>query len=355
MTKKLAKALFGWYSKRARDLPWRGQKDPYTIWVSEVMLQQTQVETVIPYYLRWMEAFPNVEALAEAGIDEVLILWEGLGYYRRAHNLHKAAQIITSELGGVFPLEYEEIKNLPGVGPYIAAAIAAFAYEADVIALDGNLRRVLSRIFNFEGDPRSKEGEESLVSRALLLMPSGTSSKFNQAIMDLGSLICLPREPMCSKCPIGPYCEAYAKGVQKDRPIRKKKEPIPHFTVTAGVLERDGKILIARRPEGELLGGLWEFPGGKCEEDEILTECLQREWREELGLDIDGGEQLGIFPHAYTHFRVIVHAFRCSIKEGEPIAHEHLELRWVKPEEFEKYPMGKVDREISRVIVRKML
>jgi A/G-specific adenine glycosylase len=350
MFKRPTQALLDWYSMNARDLPWRGLKDPYAIWVSEVMLQQTRVETVIPYYTSWIARFPNIEKLAEAEIHDVLQLWEGLGYYRRAHHMYRAAKLILSDYGGVFPEKLEDIEGLPGIGPYTAAAIAAFAFDEDVIAYDGNLRRVLSRLFNFAGDPRSPQGERTLVSKALEWMPSGSSSRFNQAIMDLGALICHPRAPQCSSCPLQSFCQAYAAGVQEDRPIRKKKGSIPHFTVTAGVLECDGKVLIARRPEGELLGGLWEFPGGKCESEETLEDCLLREWREELGMDIYMGEALGVFSHAYTHFRVTVHAFKCLASGEEPEAHEHSELRWVKPDELKRYPMGKVDREISRTI-----
>jgi len=348
-----AHALLEWYSINARDLPWRGLKDPYAVWVSEVMLQQTRVDTVIPYYMRWMERFPNIEKLAEAGIQDVLQLWEGLGYYRRAHHMYHAAKLILSDYGGAFPERLKDIESLPGIGSYTAAAIAAFAFDEDVIAYDGNLRRILSRLFNFAGDPQSPQGKRTLVSKALQWMPSRSSSRFNQALMDLGALICHPRAPQCSSCPLQSFCQAYAAGVQEDRPIRKKKGSIPHFAVTAGVLECDGKVLIARRPEGQLLGGLWEFPGGKCENEETLEECLLREWREELGLDIYIGENLGVFSHAYTHFRVTVHAFKCLASGEEPEAHEHSELRWVKPDELQRYPMGKVDREISKAIAGK--
>ena len=352
MSKLSAQALLDWYSVHARDLAWRGQKDPYAIWVSEVMLQQTRVDTVIPYYNRWMEKFPNLEALAEAEIDDVLQVWEGLGYYRRAHHLYQAAKQILTECDGVFPKDLNGIMNLPGVGRYTAAAIAAFAYEADVIAYDGNLRRVLSRLFDFAEDPRSPRGERILISKALEWMPSGSSSKFNQALMDLGALICHPRAPKCDACPLQFCCQAFASGVQEERPVRTKRDPIPHYLVTAGVLERDGKVLIARRPEGELLGGLWEFPGGKCEEGETLEACLLREWREEMGVDISIGASLGAFSHAYTHFRVTVHAFKCFPSGGELGAHAHTELCWVKPGKLQNYPMGKVDRKISMAVTQ---
>jgi A/G-specific adenine glycosylase len=350
MPTKLTTTLLEWYSKHGRELPWRNQKNPYAIWISEVMLQQTRVETVIPYYKKWMNRFPSLEELAEADIDDVLSLWEGLGYYRRVHNLHKAAKLLVGDYEGTFPRKIEELQNLPGIGAYTAAAMAAFAYEADVVALDGNLRRVLSRLFDLDQDPRSLEGESYLAEKALDLLPSGASSTFNQALMDLGAMICLPRTPRCQACPIRSHCQAKAKGVQEDRPIRVKKAPIPHYIVTAGVLERDDKVLIARRPQEKLLGGLWEFPGGKCEQDESLEDCLQREWREELELDVQVGEEVGVYSHAYTHFRVTVHAFKCSSAQGDPVAHEHSEVRWVYQKALRSYPMGKVDRKISMAV-----
>jgi len=351
MAMSSARALLDWYSKHARDLPWRDQKDPYAVWVSEVMLQQTRVETVIPYYHNWMKAFPNLRALADSDLDEVLGVWEGLGYYRRAHNLRRAAKLVVEKHAGILPQSVEELKRLPGIGSYTAAAIAAFAHDAEVIALDGNLRRVLSRLFDYDQDPRAPAGEKHLVQQALEMMTSGAASNFNQALMDLGAMICVPNNPLCDRCPLSQDCLALEQGVQQDRPVGQKKKPIPLYKVSAGVLEREGKVLIARRPMEKLLGGLWEFPGGKCEGDETLEDCLIREWGEELDLEVQTGQAYGVFSHAYTHYRVTVYAFECLSVEGEPKVLEHEEIRWVRPDELSEYPMGKVDREISRVIL----
>ena len=347
-----AKALLDWYSKHARDLPWRDQKDPYAVWVSEVMLQQTRVDSVVPYYQNWMRAFPNLRALADADLDEVLGVWEGLGYYQRAHNLRRAAKLVVEKYGGILPKEVEELKRLPGIGSYTAAAITAFAHDAGVIALDGNLRRVLSRLFDYEKDPRAPAGEKHLVQQALEMMPRGAGSSFNQGLMDLGAMICVPNNPLCDRCQLSQDCLALKQGVQQDRPVSQKKKPIPHYKVSAGVLEREGKVLIARRPVGELLGGLWEFPGGKCEQDETLEDCLIREWAEELDLEVQMGQAYGVFSHAYTHFRVTVHAFECLSVEAEPKVLEHEEIKWARPDELSEYHMGKVDREISRAILK---
>jgi A/G-specific adenine glycosylase len=343
--------LLAWYAEHARDLPWRRQRDPYAVWVSEVMLQQTRAETVVPYYLRWMDRFPNVEALVAASRDEVLGMWEGLGYYRRAHNLHQAAHILVAENEGALPGEVDKLRHLPGIGPYTAAAIAAIAFNQDVIAIDGNLRRVISRLIDLAIDPRSPEGERQLRSWALGELPSGQSSIFNQALMDLGAMVCIPRTPNCGVCPLPQSCLAFQRGVQDARPVRAPRKPIPHITATAAVLRRGKRVFIGRRPEGVLLGGLWEFPGGRLEPEESLESCLRREIGEEIGVEVEVGVSLGAFNHAYTHFRVTVHAFECKLIMGEPQAFEHSEVRWVSPERLREYPMGKIDRAIAHTIL----
>ncbi|NIS81799.1 MAG: A/G-specific adenine glycosylase [Anaerolineales bacterium] len=351
MSSSLADALLAWYRENARDLPWRRTQDPYAIWVAEVMLQQTRVETVIPYYQRWMECFPTVRDLAAADRDQVLSLWEGLGYYRRAHHLHQAAQEVVAKFDGELPCSVDELVRLPGIGKYTAAAISAIAFNQDVVPLDGNLRRVLSRLGDLEVDPRTAEGERSLVTWALDALPSGRASAFNQALMDLGATLCTPRSPVCASCPIATACLSFQRGVQAARPVRTPRRSIPHRTVTAGVLWREGKVLICRRPEGELLGGLWEFPGGTQESGESLKACLRRELVEELGIVVEPGNSLGVFNHAYTHFRITLHTFECRILSGEPQALEHSDVRWVELQSLSDYPMGKVDRQIARLIV----
>jgi A/G-specific adenine glycosylase len=350
MSSNVAQALIAWYAEYARDLPWRRTHDPYAIWISEVMLQQTRVETVVSYYARWMERYPTVGALAKASRDEVLALWEGLGYYQRAHNLHQAAKIVLMEHGGALPSSPAELARLPGIGRYTAAAIGAIAFNHDVVALDGNLRRVLSRLDNLAVDPRSPEGERRLLATASEMLPKGQASVFNQALMDLGATVCTPRAPICTICPVASLCLSFQAGVQEERPVRVKRKSIPHYAVAAAVIHRDGQVLIARRPEGGLLGGLWEFPGGKVEQGETFETCLRRELGEELGVMVEPGSKVGVFRHAYTHFRVTVHAFVCRIAGGEPEALEHTAICWVSPGRLGDYPMGKVDRSIARNI-----
>jgi A/G-specific adenine glycosylase len=348
MTHPASLALLEWYADNARDLPWRNTHDPYAIWVSEIMLQQTRVETVIPYYERWMERYPTVTDLAEASIDEVLRHWEGLGYYRRAHNLHRGAIQVVKQYGGQIPDTQKILKSMPGIGEYTAAAIAALAFNVDAIALDGNLRRVFARLLDLEIDPRQPEGKRRIRAWADNLLPTGQASAFNQGLMDLGAMVCLPRIPRCEDCPLSAWCLAYEHGTQPIRPVKKTKGPIPHYFAAAGVLQREGKVLIGRRPEDKLLGGLWEFPGGKQGQNESLEECLSRELEEELGVEVEVGVSLGKFVHAYTHFRITVQVFFADIISGEPKPLDHDELAWVRPSQFVQYPMGKIDRAIAR-------
>lgn len=343
--------LLRWYHDHARSLPWRGHPDPYAIWVSEVMLQQTRVETVIPYFNRWMERFPTVAVLASAPLQEVLSLWEGLGYYGRARNLHRAARVVMEELHGVLPSEAPLLRKLPGIGRYTAAAIASIAFNRDEPTLDGNIRRVLARYFNVAEDARSPVGERRLWQLASQHLPAGQAGAYNQALMDLGAGICTPKSPDCEHCPLNETCQARALGIQEQRPVLPRKPAVPHYTVTAAVISRDGRVLIACRPPQGLLGGLWEFPGGKQQEGEDLPSCLRREICEELGVEIGVGEQLGTYQHAYTHFRVTLHAFKCWLVKGEPCPIEAVDLRWVTPGELGQFPMGKIDRQISKTLL----
>lgn len=315
------------------------------------MLQQTRAETVVPYYRRWMARFPTLASLAAASQAEVLRSWEGLGYYRRALALRDGARRILADHRGSFPREPSVLRRLPGIGPYTAAAVAALAFGRDEIALDGNLRRALSRLTNLATDPRRPEGERRLLTYAWKLLPRGRAADFNQALMDLGSLICLPREPRCGECPLPRWCAARRAGVERQRPVRAERRPVPRHAAVVGVLRRDGRVLIGRRPPGRLLGGLWEFPGGKRRSSESLEACLRRELKEELGVNVAIAQPLGRVRHAYSHFRVLVHVYDCRLLRGEPTPLEHSALRWAAPSQLQRYPMGKVARTIARALV----
>jgi A/G-specific adenine glycosylase len=316
------------------------------------MLQQTRVETVIPYYQRWMERFPTLAALAAADLQEVLAAWEGLGYYSRARNLHRAAQVVMAEHGGALPATVSALRRLPGVGRYTAGAIASLAFGADAPALDGNIRRVLARCFDVDLPLRSAQGERRLWDLALEYLPGGQAGAYNQALMDLGATICTPRSPACSRCPLSQLCLARERGLQEQRPVIAEKPPLPHVIVTAAVIHQEGRFLIAQRPLRGLLGGMWEFPGGKLQPGEDLASCLQREIREELDVTVMVGGQIGVYRHAYTHFRVTLYAFDCSLADSRsPQAREHAALKWVAPSELASYPMGKIDRQIAKTLL----
>ena len=340
--------ILAWYDQAARRMPWRGHPDPYAVWVSEIMLQQTRVETVIPYFERWMMRFPSIAALAEASEQEVLATWEGLGYYSRARNLHKAARVLVDKFAGTLPSDPAALRRLPGIGRYTAGAIASMAFGLDVPTLDGNIRRVLARLFDVSQPADAPAGEKLLWALAEEYLPAGRAGDFNQALMDLGATVCLPRHPTCLICPLSSLCRARELGIQEQRPVLKPRVEVPHYTVTAAVLQRAGTVLLARRPSEGLLGGMWEFPGGKVEAGESLEDCLKREMREELGVQVRVGQAFGVYRHAYTHFRITLHAFRCELVEGRPRPLQAAGLAWVAPADLGNYPMGKVDRLIAR-------
>jgi A/G-specific adenine glycosylase len=252
----IAAALLRHFDAHRRAMPWRETRDPYAIWVSEVMLQQTRVDTVRPYYERWLRRFPTVGALADAELDDVLREWQGLGYYRRARNLHRAARMVRERYHGELPREPAALRALPGVGEYTAGAVASIAFGARVPAVDGNVRRVLARLYDL-ADP----GPAELRDRAAALIPAGRPGDFNESLMELGATTCSPRAPDCGACPIAEWCAARALGVQEERPVRKRRGPVPAITVVTAVLARPGGgLLLTRRPETGLLAGLWEFP-----------------------------------------------------------------------------------------------
>lgn len=341
--------LLQWYDANAADLPWRGTGDPYHVWLSEVMLQQTQIETVKPYFARFLAAYPTVGALAAAPLDDVLKLWEGLGYYSRARNLHKAAQMVAGELDGQFPQTVDDLLKLPGVGRYTAGAIASIAFDQSAPVLDGNVIRVLARLYDLGDDVRQTATQQHLWQIAADLLPNARPGDYNQALMELGQTVCRPKNPDCAACPVREHCRAAANGTQSERPVKAKRAPTPHYDVAAGMVWDDaGRVLIAQRPLDGLLGGLWEFPGGKQEPDETLPECLRRELQEELALDVEVGELFAVVKHAFTHFKITLHAFTCTLAPGAapPQALGVRDFAWVLPTELGNYSFGKADRQV---------
>lgn len=347
--------LLAWYDRAAADLPWRTPPgtiiaDParaYPVWLSEIMLQQTQVETVKPYFLRFMAAYPTVEALAAAPLDDVLKLWEGLGYYSRARNLRRAAQRVAAEYGGQFPQSVEGLQALPGIGRYTAGAIASIAFDAPAPVLDGNVIRVFARATDLMDDVTAAGTRAALWKLAEDWLPETRAGDYNQALMELGRTICTPRNPHCTDCPIAGHCLAYARGTQDARPVRRARAVTPHHDVTAGMIwNESGELLIAQRPLEGLLGGLWEFPGGKAEPGETLEDCLRRELTEELAIEVEVGELFCVVRHAFTHFRITLHAFTCRHTRGEPQLLGVQAVAWVRPDQLDAYAFGKADRQV---------
>jgi A/G-specific adenine glycosylase len=308
------------------------------------MLQQTRVETVIPYFEKWMRLFPTVKDLANATEHDVLNVWEGLGYYNRARNLHKAAKIVAEKHGGKLPRDLDDLRALPGIGRYTVGAIASMAFGMDEPTLDGNLRRVFARLFDVTEPADSPAGEKILWDFAGQNLPKGQAGDYNQALMDLGAMICLPKNPHCLICPLMQTCKAHENGTQDKRPVLKPKKEGPHSVHAAGVIMKNGRVLLAKRPSAGLLGGMWEFPNGRVEGDPAkeLTKALKMGYR----LKVQKKEALGFIQHAYTHFNVTVHVFRCELVEMS----KDKNLKWLKMTELEDYPMGKVDRQIARKI-----
>lgn len=352
-------SLLRWYSRNRADLPWRRDPSPYRVWLSEIMLQQTQVETVIPYYRRFLVAFPTIADLAGAPLDAVLKLWEGLGYYSRARNLHRAARLLMAEYDGALPSQVDELIKLPGIGRYTAGAIASIAFGQREPVLDGNVIRVFTRLLDLPDDISRSATQTQLWRAAAEWLPAQGAGEYNQALMELGQKICRPKNPHCGACPLRTSCRAFAAGTQAARPVRGKRAPTPHFDVTAGLIRDErSRLLIAQRPLDGLLGGLWEFPGGKREGRESLADCLRRELREELAIEVDVGQRFAVVDHAFTHFKITLHVFDCRYKGAlppysEPQALAALDWAWVCERELGRYSFGKADRQVIAELARR--
>lgn len=332
------KNLLQWFEENQRDLPWRRTYDPYHVWISEIMLQQTQVKTVLPYFDRWLKALPTIQSVAEADEQTILKLWEGLGYYSRARNLQKAAQVIVAEHGGVFPSDPAAIRKLPGIGPYTAGAIASIAFNQEQPIVDGNIIRVLARLLNDPSNTRDRATMEHYWHLAEKLIPKGEARNFNQAMMEFGALQCTPKNPKCGTCPLQEKCEAFAADTQDVLPNRGESTTKVNLQVSVALIQRSNKIFIQRRQHGGLMGGLWEFPGGKIEAGESPEGALHREIKEELGITLTNVQPFLKIKHAYTKYLVDLHCFTADHEGGEIVLTAAQESQWVPLEELEKFP-----------------
>jgi A/G-specific adenine glycosylase len=346
LKKKIQTTLLRWFKKNKRDLPWRKTKDPYATWVSEIMLQQTQVATVIPYYQKFLKSFPTIRHLAKSDLSKVLKIWEGLGYYSRARNLHRASQIVLNQFHGKIPDTLNDLLSLPGIGRSTAGSILSFAFHKEAPILDGNAKRVLSRLFAVSGSSGERKTEQLLWKISESLIPKGFSNPFNQALMDLGSMICTPKGPKCSHCPLRQFCKGKAWGEPERYPAKGVKKTIPHIEAVSAVIQKNGKILLHQRPPKGLLGGLWEFPNWWIEEKRLerlrlrLRNCIKKE----TGLNVEVKELIGTFQQTYSHFKLTLHVFHCQPLIGKAKG------KWVPIRNLSLLPMSRIHRRIANTL-----
>lgn len=318
--KTFLQRLLRWYKKHGRhDMPWRKTDDPYAVFLSEIMLQQTTVATVGPYYARFLKKFPTAKALAEADLNDVLALWSGLGYYARARNLWSAMKMIQEEFKGRFPKTPEQLQKMPGVGPYTAGAVAAFAFDHPAAVLDGNIIRVLMRVMAIEDDPKLKAVQVVLGSLSLALSKGrGGSRHINLALMDLGSTVCLPQNPLCDQCPVAEFCLAKAAKRQNEIPLKGETPERPTVRRMYAAIEWDGKYLLGQRPKQGLFGGLWEFIGFDAPAGVEPIQYLEESVEKELGFPIRVQRALPAFEHQLSHRIFIVRSFVCEPQTTGP-------------------------------------
>ncbi len=332
--------LLTWYRKTRRDLPWRRTRDPYEIWISEVMLQQTQVSTVIPYYERFLARFPTPKDLAEASEDQVMALWTGLGYYSRARNMHRAARAMVERHGGRLPDSHQTLSDLPGIGPYTAAAVASIAFGLPHAVLDGNVARILSRLEALPGDDRTTANRKHLWALAQDLLDTKSAGDFNQAMMELGATVCSPREPNCGVCPVASLCLARQEGDPQNYPRRPagKKQVRVHWSVAR--IELDGAFLLVRSASPGLFEGMWELPWADCGPAD-LPAALEAKY----DLRIEPGEKLGVVQHSITHRRISLHAIRAALATGR--ARETGKQRcWVRADQLGEHGLSSMARKV---------
>lgn len=332
--RSFARSLIPWYKKSARDLPWRRTRDPYKIWISEVMLQQTTVAAVTPYYERWVQKFPTVQAVAAAPQETVLKMWQGLGYYQRAKNIHKTARIITEQHSGIIPDDENFLRRLPGFGAYTTGAVLSIAFHQRKPIIDANVRRVVMRQMALSGKADSAR-DKCILEFLEATMPPKEISAFNQGLMELGALLCRGKMPLCLACPVRKTCKACREGRQEVIP-EPKKSVVKDIEVAVAVIRNNGKFLIQQRPSSGLFGDLWEFPGGKIEAGETPQDAVRREVKEEVGVDIEVEKALAHVRHFYTQFRANLHVWLCQ--PVQPIG-ETERRKWVALKNLAWYPM----------------
>lgn len=335
--------LVTWYQAHHRQLPWRESNDPYRIWISEVMLQQTQVKTVISYFYKFIHHFPTLDELAQADLERVLKMWEGLGYYARARNFHKAAKRISKDLNGIIPDDFSQFKTLPGVGDYIGAAVQSIAFGHPFAVVDGNVKRVLARLYCLRHPVNKSSSHQYFKGHADLLLEKKDPGTFNQAMMELGALICTPRKPQCTVCPVSQFCKAFLSDRMDEYPRRVKAKKVPTYHIAAGIVRKKGQMLITRRKLDGLLGGLWEFPGGKLKTGEDAASACIREIQEETGICVQTDAHLTTVHHAYTHFKIQMDIYYCTYVSGSVHLNGPIDFRWIRLKELDTFAFPKAN------------
>ena len=347
MPTSFATSLLRWFARHQRDLPWRHSRDPYAVWVSEAMLQQTQVATVVPYFERFLAAFPTIAALAAADEQAVLRLWEGLGYYRRARHLHQAARRIVAEHGGVFPSDLDGCAALPGIGRYMVGAILSQAFDQRLPIVEANTKRVLCRLFGHTGDPASSATQRWLWEQAAAILPRKQVGDFNQAMMELGALVCTPRAPDCGACPVAVHCIARRKGLVDQIPPPAAPPRIEEVSEAAVVLRRGTKALLVQRPDGGRWSGMWEFPHGVVQRGENTEQAARRLVAELTGLPLTLAAELPTIRHGVTRFRITMRCFEGLCGNGRFASSFYVKGRWVPPAKLVDYPVSRPQRQLA--------
>jgi A/G-specific adenine glycosylase len=342
----LDKSILSWFRSEKRDLPFRNTNDPYKIWISEVMLQQTKVVTAVPYYLKWIKQYPTIHCVSKEKLINLLKLWEGLGYYSRCRNFHKASKIILNKFNGSIPSDWESFNSLPGVGTYTASAVLSIAFGKRYVAIDGNVKRVIFRILGLKNPtPYNNKRVKKTLEK---FIPHKTPGDFNQSMMELGALICFPKNPKCNICPVNHMCYAFKYKKPEDYPKRKQKTKVPEIQFIAGVLKYNNKFLIMKRKENSMLGGLWEIPNFKFLGEKDLKKLCRKKIKNLLGLRIKKFRLTGTISHKYSHFTANVTVLNCNLTSFKNFNDEN--FQWISLDEIRYYPFSKINHKIFKMI-----
>ncbi|REJ80216.1 MAG: A/G-specific adenine glycosylase [Planctomycetota bacterium] len=353
--RRFRRNLLKWYASNARDLPWRSTREPYHVWISEIMLQQTTVAAVVPYYQRFLDRFPSVRELAAAEESEVLRFWEGLGYYSRARNIHRAARHLVDKHDGRFPTDVETLQTLPGIGRYTAGAVASFAFDRPAPIVEANTLRLYSRLLGFDGDPRSSAGQRLLWSFAQQILPQSSPGRLNQALIELGATLCTPADPACSVCPVRTLCRACAEGRQTQIPVPAKRPEITEVIEASLAVQKNGRYLLRQRGEQERWAGLWDFP--RFEIDGAINGAPTAKQRRDLaqqlaqctGIEAELGDVLTEIRHGVTRYRIRLLCLK-AVHRGGRLHRRNGPQQWVRPGDFADFPLSVTGRKLAQIL-----